>query len=331
MASFDPSAQVDSGSMSSVVAVDWDSYGSVLHDLYERILQNAPWPPPMIYGVPRGGSHVASGLSALGLQITNDPNKATVIVDDLIDSGSTMRSVLESRSEDAEIRDPYVDALFRKPHSPEEYAPHAAELSCWVRFPWEEVENDRFTGVEDNIRRVLEYLGENPNREGLIETPSRVVKAWVEMTEGYHQKPEEYCKVFNEPDSDEMVVLQGIRFTSMCEHHMLPFWGTASVGYIPLEGRVIGLSKLARIVHTYARRLQNQERLTHQVARFLYDYEALSPLGTGVVVRSHHTCMSCRGIRQQESQMVTSATMGEIRTAPSARQEFMALCLNGMR
>ena len=321
----------------------WDEVSDLVRDLHERIsdeptveigpLRFDSFPCIELYGIPRGGSVVAAMLASSfpGYRLVNDIRLAGVIVDDLVDSGRTAeRAKLEIEGGDYGC-DAYFDALIRKPHSPVDHAPGAEVFDEWIVFPWEmSMGEDGDKSAEDAVVRIIERVGEDPTREGLVETPKRVIKAFVEMTAGYQEDPDSYVKIFHENQADEMVCLQGISFTSLCEHHLLPFWGTGSVGYIPSDGRVIGLSKLARIVHTFAKRFQNQERLTQQVARYLHEHEKLSPLGVGVVLKAHHTCMSCRGIRQQGSQMITSATFGTIRSEDSARSEFLSLALPGL-
>lgn len=172
------------------------------------------------------------------------------------------------------------------------------------------------------VRTLLSVLGEDPEREGLVKTPERVVRALREMTSGYHVDVEALLKTtFTEP-ADQMVVVTGIRVVSMCEHHMLPFTGTAVVGYIP-DGRVVGLSKLPRVVDAFARRLQVQERLTEQVADAINQH--LRPKGVGVVIRAHHACMGIRGAMQPTAMMTTSALRGVILEKAEARAEFLAL------
>jgi GTP cyclohydrolase IA len=176
--------------------------------------------------------------------------------------------------------------------------------------------------AERAVATILGFLGEDPTRDGLVDTPRRVVKAWQEMTAGYAISDEESLStVFDEP-YDEMVVLTGIEFTSTCEHHMLPFHGIATVGYIP-NGGIVGLSKLARVVTQYAQRLQNQERITAQVADAIE--RVLDPLGVGVILEGHHLCMSCRGVKQPRARMVTSVMRGAMDKEAAARSEFMAL------
>ena len=179
------------------------------------------------------------------------------------------------------------------------------------------------------VRDMLSAIGENPNREGLKETPARVVKAWGEWFAGYKQDPASVLKTFEdgaELCGDEMVVVRDIDLYSFCEHHMAPFFGKAHVAYIP-DSRVVGLSKLARVVDIYSKRLQVQERLTNEIANALVDH--LQPKGVGVVVRCTHFCMCSRGINKQGSTTITSALRGAIREKPEARAEFMGLVLSG--
>lgn len=173
------------------------------------------------------------------------------------------------------------------------------------------------------VKMMLLAIGEDPNREGLRDTPKRVVKSWGELFAGYTQDPEGILSTcFEDGACDELVILRGIEFASMCEHHMLPFRGVAHVGYLP-AGKVVGLSKLARLVDCFARRLQIQEKLTAQVADTID--KVLSPKGVAVVMEAHHQCMSCRGVGKQNATMVTSAVRGVLRDNPTARAEFLTL------
>lgn len=178
---------------------------------------------------------------------------------------------------------------------------------------------------EDVIRELLRIVGEDPEREGLKDTPRRVLAAWREMTAGYGEDPAEILSTrFARDGYDEMVLLRGVHFTSACEHHMLPFTGEAAVAYLPKE-TVVGLSKMARLVQCYARRLQIQERMTVQIAQALETH--LQPMGVGVVVRAKHQCMACRGVRSEQAEMVTSCVLGTMRESQAARQEFLNLVL----
>lgn len=178
--------------------------------------------------------------------------------------------------------------------------------------------------AEDAVRTLLRFIGEQPNRDGLFETPHRVIKALLEMTEGYEVNPRVILDKRFDEKYDQVVILRNIAFTSLCEHHLLPFMGVATVGYLPgLSGEVVGISKLARLVHVYARRLQVQERLTQEIAGSLQRH--LDPAGVGVVIKAQHQCMSCRGIRQAGSEMITSCLLGAMRDEHDLRSEFMRL------
>lgn len=174
------------------------------------------------------------------------------------------------------------------------------------------------------ITGLLEHIGEDPNREGLRETPERVLKAWAHWCQGYNQDPADVLKTFEDGAEgvDEMVMVGPIQLYSHCEHHMAPFHGNAWVAYIP-NGRVVGLSKLARVVDIYAQRLQVQERLTNQIADCLWEH--LQPLGVGVIVKASHFCMCSRGVNKQGAETTTSALRGAIRNKGKARNEFLRL------
>ena len=176
--------------------------------------------------------------------------------------------------------------------------------------------------VEAAVRGILREIGEDPDRPGLIGTPGRVHRMYAELTAGYHVNPDRLINdAIFEVDFSEMVVVKEIPFYSLCEHHLLPFFGTAAVAYIP-RGRVIGLSKIPRIVEMYARRLQVQERLTQQVADFLQG--RLDPRGTGVVIEATHLCAVMRGVRKPGTVMTTSHVLGLFRTSDKTRAEFFA-------
>ena len=176
--------------------------------------------------------------------------------------------------------------------------------------------------VEEAVRRILEEIGEDPDRQGLLGTPERVHRMYTELTAGYHVDPDRLINgAIFDVDYSEMVVVKDIPFYSLCEHHLLPFFGTAAVAYIP-RGRVVGLSKIPRVVEMYARRLQVQERLTQQVADFLQD--RLDPQGVGVVVEATHLCAVMRGVRKPGTIMTTSAVLGLFRSRDKTRAEFLA-------
>ncbi|MCL6481615.1 MAG: GTP cyclohydrolase I FolE [Firmicutes bacterium] len=177
--------------------------------------------------------------------------------------------------------------------------------------------------IADLVRRILVLLGEDPQREGLRQTPQRVERALRFLTAGYHQDPAMMLNgaIFR-VCYDEMVVVKDIELYSLCEHHLLPFFGKCHVAYIPRE-KVVGLSKLARLVNMYARRLQIQERLTQQIARAIQ--ERLDPVGVGVVIEARHLCMVMRGVEKQHSRAVTSAMLGAFRDNQQTRGEFLSL------
>lgn len=178
--------------------------------------------------------------------------------------------------------------------------------------------------AEDSVATILRFIGEDPDRDGLLDTPARVVRAWREMTAGYAEDPAEILGTTFDEACDEVVVLSGISFYSTCEHHMLPFYGRASVGYLP--GKVVGISKLARLVNCFARRLQIQERMTRQIAESIETH--LEARGVAVVIRAHHLCMGCRGVKQPDSDLITSAMRGVFRSDAVARSEFLKLIGN---
>jgi GTP cyclohydrolase I len=305
-------AAIASDSQVDQRALTWDDVRSAAQRLAVRIGCNGNGSGPSVYGVPRGGSIVAALLAGYGARPIDSLERGCVVVDDLVDSGST-----RARYEFFDF-----DALYRKEGAPYEAAPGAIDIgSKWVEFPWERGGDEG--PADDSVIRLIQWIGEDPQRPGLLDTPRRVTAALKEMTRGYAVDVGALVRVFDEGQVDEMIVLRGIRFVSLCEHHLLPFEGEAVVGYVPAEGRIIGVSKLARIVEAFAARLQVQERLTFQVADTLLS-SALRPLGAGAVITAEHACMRCRGVRQRGSTMVTSAMLGVLRE-PAPLAEFMSL------
>jgi len=264
-----------------------------------------------LFPIPRGGIPVAYLMLGENrmFNLVNDPNEADVFLDDIIDSGETMKKWCDDYPDK-----PFL-ALVDKLDITDELK------DSWVVFPWEVNEGG---SIEDNIRRLLQFVGEDPNRGGLLETPRRVAKAWSHWTSGYGKEPKDLLKVFEDgaDGCDEMVIVKDIPFYTHCEHHMAPFFGTATVAYIP-NGRIVGLSKISRIVDMFARRLQVQERLTNQIADALA--ENLLPKGVGVVIKARHLCMESRGICQQGHHTITSALRGVLKEDEKARAEFMSL------
>lgn len=177
--------------------------------------------------------------------------------------------------------------------------------------------------IEEAVRLILEAVGEDPNREGLIDTPQRVAKMYEEMFEGLHQDPGEYFETIFGENYEELVLVKDIPFYSMCEHHLVPFYGKAHVAYIPKDGKVTGLSKLARAVEAVARRPQLQERITATIANAIM--EKLAPHGAMVVVEAEHMCMTMRGVKKPGSKTVTTAVRGTLAEDGTARREILSL------
>lgn len=177
--------------------------------------------------------------------------------------------------------------------------------------------------IQNAVREILIAVGEDPDREGLLETPKRVANMYEEIFAGLTEDPKQHIKLFNEQSNDEMVIVKDIPFYSMCEHHLLPFFGKAHIGYIPSDNKIIGLSKLARIVGNFAKKPQVQERLTSDIADFLNDN--LQPKGVAVIMEAEHMCMTMRGARAAGSKTQTSALRGIMRTDAKTRAEVLSL------
>jgi len=175
-----------------------------------------------------------------------------------------------------------------------------------------------------NLQEIIAFIGEDPDREGLIETPARIIKSWGKLFGGYEQDPKDIlARTFSESGNyDEMIISKDIEFYSTCEHHMLPFFGRAHIAYIP-KSRVVGISKLSRLLECFSRRLQIQERLTSQIADSIVEH--LDPQGVGVLIEAQHLCMVARGVEKQNSIMTTSALKGCFQN-PETRMEFLSLC-----
>lgn len=180
--------------------------------------------------------------------------------------------------------------------------------------------------IEQAVKMIIEAIGEDPNREGLLDTPKRVANMYSEIFAGLDSEPKEFLEVTFSEYHDELVLVKDIPLYSMCEHHFLPFYGKAHVGYIPREGKVLGLSKLARVTEAYARRPQLQERLTSQIADCIN--ETINPMGVGIIIEAEHMCMTMRGIRKPGSVTVTSALRGVFQTRHQTRAELLSLIFN---
>ena len=177
--------------------------------------------------------------------------------------------------------------------------------------------------IARGVRMILEGLGEDPDRPGLQGTPERVADMYAELTSGMREDPKQHVVPLPDDKHDEMVIVKDISIASMCEHHLAPFVGKCHIAYIPRDGRILGISKLARLAETFSRRLQLQERLTTDIANTLF--EGLKPIGVMVVIEAAHTCMTLRGVRKSDAKTVTSAVLGGFRTDPRTRAEAMSL------
>lgn len=245
------------------------------------------------YGVPRGGSAIAAMLNPV-----MTPEESDVIIDDLIDSGATRdRYKLNYSQEFVGLFDKSEDWLNGK----------------WLVFPWEAKESP----VEDNVTRILQYLGEDVNREGLKETPKRFIKSLQQFL----STPDFNFTTFDAEGTDEMIIQTNIPFYSYCEHHIAPFFGVAHVAYIP-KNQIVGLSKLARTVDLYANRFQNQERITTQIAERLM--KELDPVGVAVTLKAQHLCMCMRGVKKHDTWTTTSKMVGCFKEDINCRSEFLS-------
>jgi GTP cyclohydrolase I len=278
-------------------------------------------PSDVIYGIPRGGivpalivAHQCGGV------VTENIASATVIIDDLVDSGATADRYIHKVATRDYCR---FGALFSKGNHQYITGIDLPE-STWLVFPWEMSTEDH--SKDDIVVRMLQAIvpADEQDRAGIAETPQRVVKAWDEWFGGYHVDLAEIFKTFEDgaEKCDEMVIVRDIPVYSHCEHHLAPFFGVAHIGYVP-NNKIVGLSKLSRLVDAFAHRLQVQERLTNQIADAMDTH--LAPLGVGVVIECRHMCMESRGIRRQGSKTITSAMRGALLEKPAARAEFMSL------
>ncbi len=271
------------------INIKWSDIYSRLDKILEKYDGNTKW-----YGIPRGGQVVA-GLTG---NATTDIEECDVIIDDIYDSGDTAKKY--------EHYNKPMEFLYDKRIEPE---------LPWIVFPWE---NSFDRGFESDIVRILERIGEDPKREGLIDTPKRVVKAWKELT----TPPDFNPTVFDANGYDQMILEKGITFYTFCEHHMIPFFGTVDIGYIP-DKKIIGISKLPRTVEYFSKMLNTQEYFTNNIAEYLN--EKLKPKGIGVVVKGRHLCQEMRGVKKK-GQMITSCLKGQMLNNPIAREEFLDLC-----
>ena len=290
--------------------IDWDTV--IAHcKLLAKQIKSSGKKYDSIYPIPRGGAVPGSLLSVelkLPLVNRNQITSSTLIVDDIADSGETLHKYHGNGSAVLVEKNctNYIST----------FNADKVEGGVWVVFPWEQPD------IEDDnsymIRRLIEMIGDNPNREGITETPQRYIKALMELTSGYRQDEAEIFEKKFKSNNDQLVVIPNIEYYSLCEHHILPFFGHIHIGYVP-AGEVLGLSKFSRLVDMYSRRLQLQERLAEQIADSIMTN--LRPLGVGVVVEGKHLCVASRGIKKSGSGFITSCLLGILRT--STRDEFL--------
>lgn len=266
-----------------------------------------------VYPIPRGGVAVAYLLGSLlpDMLVVDTASEADIFVDDLIDSGRTCERYCNEFPEVPffALVDKRADTEFK---------------DKWLVFPWEVTDAGVDQSGDDIIVRLLQLIGEDADREGLLETPARVVKAWRHWTSGYGKDAGKLLKVFEDgaEGCDQMVVRKDIPIYSHCEHHLAAIIGKCTIAYIP-RGKVLGLSKLDRLADMFARRLQVQERLTNQIADALVQH--IDPIGVGVWISARHLCVESRGVASANSETITTALRGCIRDQDAARAEFLAL------
>ena len=298
----------------------WKGFDSAISVLADKITKTKTIPFKNIYAIPRGGLVPAVALShRLNIPLITDKKEITddtLVVDDISDKGDTLLKLF------SEVGNKKSASLCKRTdtkHEPDFYV--FSEKSHWIEFPWEKNSNElsepSIIKIEESVRSLLTAIGEDAEREGLLDTPKRVARFYTEWLE-YEKQQKEYASFH--ANYNNMVIVKDIPFYSLCEHHMIPFFGKAHIGYIP-SGSVLGLSKLVRILNKYARRLQIQERLTTEVVDEIV--KKISPAGVMVVIEAEHLCMSMRGVRTPGSKTVTSEIRGQFNDI-STRSEFQA-------
>ena len=272
-----------------------------------------------LYGIPKNGVIVATMLSKeLRIPLTDklSMNRKTLIVDDVIDTGKTIEKYSKLYDCCALISKKPKSRLSKRI----KYVQAYCKATEWIKWFWEDEQKDK----EDTILRQIEQIGEDASREGLKETPSRVVRSFEKLYGGYKQSPKDVLKTTFSSRYDEIVLLRDIPLFSTCEHHLLPFTGICHIAYIPgKSGRVVGISKMARLMEVFARRMQIQEQLTVQIGEELV--KNLEPKGVAVIIKAAHLCMAARGVEKPGSSMVTSYVYGAFKKDMSARQELLSL------
>lgn len=302
--------------MQKVRKITFEEYDKAISLLAQKIKASGK-KYTAVYGIPRGGYYPAIQLSnILGIPAVTSLVNGVLVIDDIMDSGAT----LEPYTQDKAVV--YCKDI--------EKAERGGVFFAEPFNEWLDIPDEKGCGIEDHIRRMLEYIGENPNREGLIGTPDRIVRMWKEIYRGYDPSQKPKITIFdNGKDGityDNMVVDSG-KFNSMCEHHLMPFWGKYWFAYIPNpKGKILGLSKIARVVDYCAARAQIQERLVYDIVKMLK--EALDceypPIGMALIMKAHHGCKEFRGVKK-EGLMTSSYLDGVFKEDTQVRSEFMSL------
>lgn len=299
--------------------ITFEEYDNAISLLAQRIKASGK-KYTAVYGIPRGGYYPAIQLSnILGIPVVTSPISGVLVVDDIMDSGATLMPYTQDKAV-VYCKD-IAKAL-------EQRILFAEPFDEWLDIP-----DEKGCGIEDHIRRMLEYIGEDPNREGLIGTPDRIVRMWKEIYRGYDPAQKPKITVFdNGKDGityDNMVIDEG-KFVSNCEHHCVWFWGKYYFAYIPNpKGKILGISKIGRIVDYCSARLQIQERLVHDIVKMLKEAlgEENPPLGIALVMKGHHSCKEFRGAKK-EGLMTSSYLDGAFKDDSQVRSEFMSLVNN---
>lgn len=302
-----------------MIFVDWMEARYVVEKMCEKISTNSTHRYTSIHAVPIGGVYPATifqertGLPMVGKDEVKAVN--TIVFDDVIGTGKTRR--MFATCDFACMYDKSNFSWEEKAY-PLTVSGREVYTGEWLTFPWESLDEEK--GPDDAVRRLIEYTGDDPNREGLEETPARVISAINELCQGYSENPEGLMKTFPSDGYRQMVVIKDIEFFSLCEHHLMPFFGKAHIAYIP-KNRVVGASKLARLLNIFCRRLQIQERVGEQITDNLMSH--LAPEGAACMIEAQHSCMQARGVSKQNSQMVTTSLKGSFLEDQKVREEFL--------
>lgn len=290
--------------------IDFENYDNAIEALAEKITASGKQYASLM-PIPRGGYYPAIKLAELLKLpiITDKPANDTLIVDDIVDSGKTLEPFTQDKA-----------VVYAKSYATDLVQYYGAQMNDWLLIP-----DEKECGIEDHIRRMIEYIGENPKREGLLGTPDRIVRMWHEIFRGYDVEQKPKITTFKNEDKISDIIFDSGDYYSMCEHHMLPFFGKYYFAYIPNpNGRILGISKVARVVGYCAARLQLQERLAHDVVKMLSEALDNDALGFAIVMKGTHLCKSMRGVRNAGKMSVAHFT-GIFKSNAELRKEFYKL------